>query len=286
VKKNNAVVFGLTSDHVFAVACVMMDLRRLSPSVIDEVVIIHDGVSKRDQVILGSILPTRFILYDFPLKSARVLNASSVLQFSKMVFTKFECLRLLDDYKNVLWTDYDVVIKNDLSELFSYCDSGIKLMPSGMPVRGQLRKPVGEYDMGAEGIGAGLFVLQDHLKDYMKMYRFCYEQVDKYAENLYMPEQAVLDFMVQRFNLKPFSIDRRIYSPHPTDKVLAQTAKIVHAYGQPKFWNGLYNDQWQENYQAWIDMGGTKFKAKSVFVKMVVKFKSIAFRLLAKLNGV
>lgn len=252
---------------------------------VDEVVIIHDGISKRDQRILGSILPTRFILYDFPLKSARVLNACSVRQFSRMVFTKFECLRLLDDYNNVMWSDYDVVIQDDLSELFSHCDAGIKLMPSGMPVRGQLHEPITEYDMEAEGIGAGLFVLQEHLKDYLEMYGFCYEQVDKYAEILYMPEQAVLDFMVQRFKLNPLAIDRRVYSPHPTDQALAPRAKIIHAYGQPKFWNGLHNDQWQKNYQAWIDMGGTKFTTKSVVAKVVSRCKSLVLRLSAQVNG-
>lgn len=285
MKKNNAVVFGLTSDQAFAVACVMMDLRRLSPGMVAEVVIIHDGISKRDQGILGSILPTRFILYDFSLKSARVLNSSSVRQFSRMVFTKFECLRLLDDYKNVMWSDYDVVIQDDLSELFSHCEAGIKLMPSGKPVRAQLHAPIKEFDMEAEGIGAGLFVFQDHLKNYMEMYRFCYEQLDKYAETLWMPEQAIFDFMVQRFKLNPLPIDRRVYSPHPTDQGLAPSAKIIHAYGQPKFWNGLHNDQWQKNYQAWIDMGGTKFKTKSVVAKMVSRCKSLVLRLSAQVSS-
>lgn len=278
MKKYNAVVFGLTANHAFAVACVMMDIKRLSPGMVDEVVIIHDGINKKDQRLLGSILPTRFILYDFPLISARVLNASAVQQFSRMVFTKFECLKLLNDYTNVMWSDYDIVIQSDISELFSHCDAGIKLMPSGMPVRGQLLAPIANYDMTAEAIGAGLFVFQDHLKDYMEMYRFCYAELDKYAEVLYMPEQAIFDFMVQRFNLNPAPIDRRIYSPHPTDQVLASSAKIIHAYGQPKFWNGMQNEQWKKNYRTWIDMGGTKFKGRSIIARVMSKCKSILLR--------
>jgi lipopolysaccharide biosynthesis glycosyltransferase len=277
-KKNNAIVFGLTADQVFAVACVMMDLKRLSPGLVDEVVIIHDGINKKDQKILGSILPTRFILYDFPLKSGRVLNASSVRQFTKMVFTKFECLRLLDDYKNVMWSDYDVVIQADLAELFSHCATGIKLMPGGIPVRGQLLAPIAEYDMEAEAVGAGLLVFQDHLQNYRALYSFCYEKLDQYAEVLYMPEQAIFDFMVQQFNLTPVPIDSRVYSPHPTDQVFAPSAKIIHAYGQPKFWNGLHNDQWQKNYQAWIEMGGTKYKGRSIIARMMTRCKSIVLR--------
>lgn len=285
-KKNNAIVFGLTADQVFAVACVMMDLKRRSPDRVDEVVIIHDGINKKDQRILASILPTRFILYDFPLKSARVLNARSVRQFSKMVFTKFECLRLLDDYKNVMWSDYDIVVQDDISELFSHCDEGIKFMPGENSVRGQLHESVNEYDMEAVGIGAGLFVFQDHLKKYKEMYQFCYEELDKYAEILYMPEQAIFDFMVQHFALQPVLIDSRVYSPHPTDQALSPGAKIIHAYGQPKFWNGLHNKHWQKNYQNWLDMGGTKYKEKSIIDRVMAKVKSVLLRFHCKVEKV
>jgi lipopolysaccharide biosynthesis glycosyltransferase len=283
-KKNNAIVFGLTADHVFAVACVMMDIRRLSPGLVDEVVIIHDGISEKDRKILGGILPARFIQYDFPLKSHRVLDSRAVRQFTKMVFTKFECLRLLDDYKNVMWLDYDIVLQEDIAELFSPTEAGIKMMPSGLPVRGQLHESVDEYDMDAEGIGAGIFVFQDNLKNHKEMHQFCYAKLEKYAEILYMPEQAIFDFMIQEYRLNPDPIDARVYSPHPTDPVHAQHAKIIHAYGQPKFWNGLKNEQWEGNYQAWLDMGGTKYRKKTVFKKIISKLRAGALRLSAQIG--
>lgn len=278
-KKNNAAVFGLTADHIFAVACVMMDLKRLSPGLIDEVVIIHDGVSEKDQRILGSILPTRFILYAFPVKSRKVLDARSVQQFTKMVFTKFECLGLLDDYKNVMWMDYDIVIQSDIAELFSPCDMGIKMVPGGLPVRGQLLAAVDEYDMDTEGVSAGLFVFQDNLKNYKELQRFCYAKLEKYAAVLYMPEQAIFDFMIQEFGLKPVPIDGRVYSPHPSDPVNAAHAKIIHAYGQPKFWNGIQNGQWNENYKAWLQMGGSRYRHPTLVDRWVRKVKKLRGRM-------
>lgn len=257
-KKNRAVVFGLTSNHIFAVACVMMDLKRLSPELADEIVVIHDGVSARDQEILNGILPSRFVLYEFPVKSRRVLYAKSTQHFSKMVFTKFECLKLLDDYRNVMWLDYDIVVQADISGLFSPCESGIKMVPGGLQVRGQLLKEVPEYDMTAEGVSAGTFVFQDTLKNYHQMYEFCYQKLIQYADVLYMPEQAIFDFMIQEFHLKPIPIDRRVYSPHPSDVQDAKVAKIIHAYGQPKFWNGLHNEHWNQNYAAWLALGGSR----------------------------
>ncbi|MDP3584914.1 MAG: glycosyltransferase [Thiobacillus sp.] len=278
-KKNNAVVFGLTADHVFAVACVMMDIRRLSPGLVDEVVIIHDGIREKDRKLLGTILPTRFIHYDFPLKSCRVLDARAVRQFTKMVFTKFECLRLLDDYKNVMWSDYDIVIKSDISELFSTCVPGIKMVPGGLPVRGQLHEAVDEYDMDVEGVSAGIFVFQDNLKNYKEMHQFCYAKLEKYAEILYMPEQAIFDFMLQEYRLQPDTIDVKVYSPHPTDPVHAEHAKIIHAYGQPKFWNGLQNDQWDSNYKAWLRMGGSRYRPLTVIDRLLRKAKRLSHRM-------
>lgn len=278
-KKNNAVVFGLTADHVFAVACVMMDIRRLSPSLVDEVVIIHDGISERDRKILGTILPTRFIQYDFPLKSRRVLDAPAVRQFTKMVFTKFECLKLLDDYTNVMWLDYDMVVRQDIAELFSPSEVGIRMMPGGLPVRGQLHEAVGEYDMDAEGICACIFVFQDNLKNYKEMHQFCYAKLEKYAEILYMPEQAIFDFMIQEYRLKPDPIDVKVYSPHPTDPVHAAHAKIIHAYGQPKFWNGLHNDQWDSNYKAWLQRGGSRYRPPTVIDRLLRKAKRLSHRM-------
>jgi len=62
--------------------------------------------------------------------------------------------------------------------------------------------------------------------------------------------------------------------PHPNDKELADNAKIIHAYGQPKFWNGLSNEQWNKNYQMWIAMGGNKYKQPTL-KKIVQKLKAI-----------
>ncbi len=274
-KKCNAVVFGLTADHIFAVACVMMDLKRIVPKLIDEVVIIHDGISLKDQMILESILPSHFILYDFPLKSEKVLEAPSVQHFTKMIFTKFECLRLLDRYNNVAWMDYDIVIQSDISELFSPSESGFKIARGGVSVREQLIKPVAEYDMNAEGMGAHVFVVQDNLKNYTEMYQFCYSKLEEYAQVLFLPEQAIFDFMIQEFEVKPYFFDAKVYGPHPRDTADAMKAKIIHAWGQPKFWNGTFNSQWNANYSSWLKMGGSKYKAPTIVDKLWRKLKKI-----------
>lgn len=259
-QKNTAAVFGLTADHLFAVASVMMDLRRHTRDWIDEVVVFHDGVSVRQQRLIQEILPTRFIRYRYPSRDSVRLNRRTLTYFSQMVFSKFECLGLLEEYSTVIWFDYDIVIQSDVSELSEPSVSGIKMLSTGSKVRVQFHDAVAGYDMDAPAMSTGTFVLQQNLACPRDMLRFCYEKTAQYAPKLKLPEQAIFDLMIQEFGLDVEVLDRRVYAPHPRERDVAEFARIVHAYGQPKFWNGIYNDQWNANYLAWLKSGGRPYR--------------------------
>ena len=275
MKKNRAVVFTVSKDLAFAVACVMLDIKRISPNLADEIVIMHNGINVKDQRLMSKILPTRFIKYILPIKSSHV-RTDTLHYFTEMVFAKFECLRLLDDYKNVMFLDYDIVLRNDISELLDLCDYGIRILPSiNFKVKEQFYQPLEEYDMNKAAVSTAIFVFQDHLKCFREMYKFCYDCVIKYGKQLYLPEQAVFDIVFQEFDLKFSAIERNIYCVHPSDRENGENAKILHAYGQPKFWNGLKNEQWEKNYKTWLEMGGSKYKKKSFYTKLRNKMKKI-----------
>lgn len=265
MEKKRAVVFCGTSNFAFAMACVIMDLKRFSPGIADEVVIIHDGkIKETDKQIISEIWPTRFIVYDFPFKDLPVFSVGSYNYFTTMVFAKFECLRLLQDYETVLFLDYDIVLKRDISELMKRCDSGMRMLPAGSDLASQLLEPYRNldlegYDLQAEGICSSTFVFQDHLADYMRLYDFCHVALKKHAELFYIPDQAVFDLLIQHFKLTFDPIDPVVYTPHPDDRSKIDGAKILHAYGNLKFWNGIKNKQWQDNYSEWLKMGGSRY---------------------------
>jgi hypothetical protein len=58
--------------------------------------------------------------------------------------------------------------------------------------------------------------------------------------------------LVQKFNLQYDELDMEMYCYHPKDAT--EKTKILHAYGQPKFWNGLDNEQWNRYYEEWKKM--------------------------------
>ncbi len=270
-KKETAIVFGATKNFSFAIASVLMDLKKFDYNWITEVVIFHDGISNKQQKLLNSIMPCVFERYNFPIKDKSKFDQNILNYFSEMVFSKFECLRLLDTYKRVVWLDYDIVITKDISELANYCDSGMKIMLGGGNVLGQLNKPVEEYDMKARGMLASTFVFQDNIGNYKKMYDFCYEKTEKYSKYLFCPEQAIFDFMIQFFCLKPDFIDYSLYSLHPDEKDKYNNAKIIHAYGYRKFWNEISNEDWNLNYKNWLKMGGNGYSLKKYLIKKKIR---------------
>lgn len=273
-KKEKAVVLGLTNNMTFAVASVLLDIKMHNPLLADEVVILHDGLIPSEMEMLSSILPIRYIEYELPFKFKDESDLTTISYFSKMVFSKFECLKLLDEYKSVMWLDYDIVLLDDISELFTPSTSGIKMMPSGFKVSRQFHHPIKEYDMNVEGICGSTFVFHDFLPRYLDMYNYCYDKLLEYGENLFLGEQGIFDCMIQEYGLKVEPISRYIYSPHPNDNYETGT-KILHAYGRNKFWNGLNNDQWNKNYEQWLIMGGKKYQAPSFKGKLRKKIKAI-----------
>ena len=88
---------------------------------IDHVVIYHDGISGKQQKLMQSVLPVEFIRYQFP-GSKRNFNEIVEYVYTEMVFCKYECLKLLERFDNVVWTDYDVVFQRDVKELLDFRD--------------------------------------------------------------------------------------------------------------------------------------------------------------------
>lgn len=256
----NAVVFGFTSNHAGAVASVVMDLNRVSPGAIDEFVFLHDGrLLRSDADALRSLGPSRFMHYD-PGQYLRLRPGLRVVtRFTAMVFSKYECARLLADYDTVTWLDYDIVVRADISEIFAPCSSGLKVVPGSMPVLGQFYEAVSGYDMETEGICGSTFTFDRNIADYHEVVRFFYQNTEKYQDILRLGEQGIFDLAIQHFRIDPVLLDPLIYTPHPTN--YREDARILHAYGGPKFWDGLHNDQWMDNYARWLAMGGAPIVA-------------------------
>lgn len=267
-----AIVTGGTRNDVAPMAVFAINIRNTNSDVFDEMVIYHDGISSKNQKLINEIFPTRFIKYDYPYQSK---NDEVVSYFSKMVFCKYECFRLLKDYDEVVWSDYDVVVEGSLKEFCTIneyefnvltCDATVKTMF----YKDIINKDILNYDLEVEGVGTPLFALSNKLPRYQEICDWCYSKTNEWDEDLYLPEQCIFTLAVQEFDipLKRFDFDQ--YACYPTKARGGEL--ILHAAGQPKFWNGMQNDTWNSMYREWIGMGGSRYSDLSKRIKRKMIF--------------
>lgn len=300
MKNKTAIVTGGTSNDVPAMACLVMNIKDTNPNLADEIVILHDGISEKDQRLINSIFPTRFILYKSPFENIIKFKEVVTQYFSLMVFCRYECFKLLEDYDTVIWTDYDVVILQDLSELKKDTNSGMIFSYTPEPLSYQFYDTIKKennikYDLTKKAICIPIFTLHKKIKNYLLYYNWLIENTVIYAEHLYLPEVAVVNLLLQEFNLDFDTFITSKYYAHPIKDKNMKDIKILHAYGQPKFWNGSYNKIWETNYKAWIRMGGTPYEHRTLkgrlkrtctylyqYIKKMIKLPKKILRLLIK----
>lgn len=252
-----AIVTGGTKKDVDAMAVLALNLQDVSPKIADEMIIFHDGISIDKQKLIQQIMPTRFVRYKCPINRVRLMCNRTIRYFSPMIFCKYECFRLLEEFDTVIWTDYDVVIKKNIDEIKDFsCDMAF-MVNEDKPLKDMFyatikRADMRRFDLEGECITTPLFVLHKSLKSPMQLYQWCCEKTKQYLKYLYLPEQCIITMMTQYFQLSYMKMSIPVYCMHPRE-VLPET-KILHAYGPIKFWNGLYNEIWEQYLEAWKQM--------------------------------
>lgn len=285
---SNCLVTGGSKEDVAPIAVLLLNVKQ-TQSWVDHIVVYHDGISLKDQKLMNSILPVEFVRYRFP-GSSKNFNEIVRYVYTPLVFCKYECFKLLEKYDNVLWTDYDVVIQKDLRTLVLDNPTGFKSLYSPIFAEdfsflSQIRADGYEackrdhFDLNSVSIATGIFCLSRYFSDPGKIYRSCIQFSEYYGKYLVHPEQAVLNMVIARYQLNVRHIPW-LYAVHPEKNIeLVPDAFILHAYAQPKFWNGLHNDTWQKNYEMWLQMGGTPWRRWSMRTVINKILKSSSFKL-------
>lgn len=257
-----AIVTGGTSKDVSAMGVLALNIKDRIPNLANELIIFHDGIKRKDQQLIKKIYPTYFFDYKFPIGFLAKRKNRSLRYFTPMLFCKYECFRLLEQYDRVIWTDYDVLILKDLNELIEN-ESGLQIPENGGALRQMFLPNVGEidmseYDMEQSCICTPLFVITRNIGEYMEFYDWCIKATLKYAEYIDLPEQCIISMLIQKFQISYYNLSIHRYALHP--KEYDGKASILHAYGRPKFWEGLYNEQWDRYYREWCQLGGSQYK--------------------------
>lgn len=277
--RNRVIVTGGTKSDVAAIAVLAMNIQKTNGRLFSKLIVFHDGIRKKDKRLINTIMKTEFIYYKLPF---RVKNDVVINYFSPMLFCKYECLRLLNEYEEVVWSDYDVVFQDSIDEFCIHADRvGMNIVvDKEKKIRemfySEIRNPdIKSYNLEKEALCTPLFSVSRDIGNYMELYRWCYDKTEQYEEDLELPEQCIISLMVQEFNIIYKGFDPKVYACHPRDSVGKE--KILHAYEQPKFWNGLRNADWDKLYSEWVKMGGTRYDdlKKEAFAKLRLIYSRI-----------
>lgn len=271
------IVTGGTKSDVAAMGVFAINIRKTNAELFDEIVIFHNGIGKKDQKIINDIFPTRFVEYRCPYSSK---NDEIAYYFSYMVFCKYECFRLLKDYDLVVWSDYDVLIQGSLEDICIQNNADLNLMSTDYTMRCMFHENIESqdlltYNLEDDGICTPLFAIFNSLTNYEEICKWCYEKTIEWDKDLFLPEQGVFGLAVQNFRISNRRIPSRKYITYPENAVGDEI--ILHAAGQPKFWNGRKNEKWDMMYADWLKLGGSKYS--DFKKKMGNKFNIAIFKI-------
>lgn len=256
MKKDVAIAFGITLNYTYALANVLIGIKKHCKKFWDDIVVYHDNISEEDQLALNSILPCQFVQFDKSIFDEDAIESEALQNYSLLTLARFECFALLNKYQTVIWHDVDILIQKDFSELVQYGkESGYAATQSKtFRMEQNFFGLMPGYDMLGLLYNAGILVLHDTLPAYQELRTYCYHTYNQYAPRLRYNDQSVLNMMIQDYNIVVDRIDLDVYCCHPST-VGYENAAIIHAYGADKFWNSKRLEkqfpEWQQNNQMW-----------------------------------
>lgn len=256
MKKDVAIVFGITQNYTFALANVFIGMKKHCKQFWDDIIVYHDDISEDEQHALTSIFPCKFIKFDEAMFNDEAICSEALQNYSLLTLARFECFNLLNEYHTLIWHDVDILIQNDFSALTQYGkESGYAATQSKtFRMEQNFFGLMPGYNMLSLLFNAGLLVLHDTLANYQELRAYCYSTYNRYFSKLRYNDQSVLNMMIQDYNIVVDIIELDRYCCHPSTPGF-ENAAIIHAYGTEKFWNSRRLEkqfpEWYANDQIW-----------------------------------
>ncbi|MCW3184592.1 hypothetical protein OJO68_16585 [Escherichia coli] len=177
MKKNLAIVFSGTSNLTFAMANVIIGIKKHSPNLEFDTIIYHDGINKEEQTRLNKITPTLFEFYTSNEYLLNLKETENIQKYSIMSFAIYEIFNLLKKYKKVIYLDSDLLVQKDITPMLSY---GPIAMGSG---RLTINEACGCYILDENNNdfarSSGVVIIDDSLPCYEKLTEECYKLTKK-----------------------------------------------------------------------------------------------------------
>lgn len=273
-KEDRAIIFIANQQYSFALSSMLINLRERF-TLNYQVVVYHFGIPEHEQLALLKIEDKiKFIEYTYEDwlqehhnvdRESRALN-SFINRFTHLALSKYKIFEQLEYFHQVLYLDLDMLIQDDISDLFNI--KGV-----AWRTESEFHKKFGNKANRPEtddltqipddfpAPNGGLLYLSD-IADWEKCLNDGREFINKYTGYFSsVVDELSLSWIAYQNNLPVHELDFQIYNTLP--KVANEKTKIVHFMGKQKTWNSELLSYgfpaWYRNYMQAIKIADYNF---------------------------
>lgn len=262
----NAIFFAISNQYCFAAANMLMGLHQHCGEMLEtcDIILYHNGLSEKNAQLLTQLHPSILLEpISFPVSWKEMTAHKKVQKYQGMVLCKLFGFRLIQKYDCVLGLDADMLIRGDLSELFTL-DTEIAWRKIIAWEPGKVFAPLLEHqntDIKAGNGGMILFTskVRKYGIDDAAMIDAFRKIKDLERGGI---DELVLAWLVYSNGMQVTELDMDIYNT-PALKARDNT-RLLHFLRcrktTTKPWDNLaaylYFEDWAENYQKWLALGG------------------------------
>lgn len=262
----NAIFFAIDNNYAFTAANMLVGLHQYCGEMLKtcDIIVYHNGLSEKNARLLTQLhSDIHFEQITFPDAWEEMVSLKKIQKYKGMVLCKLFGFQLIQKYDCVLGLDTDMLIRGDLSDLFTL-DTEIawRKIIAWEPER--VFAPLLERqntDIKAGNGGMVLFTSQvrKHGIDDAAIIEAFQRIKDLEKGGI---DELVLAWLAYSYGMQVTELDMDIYNT-PAYKALDQTKLLHFLYWRKtttKPWDNLaaylYFDDWAENYQKWLALGG------------------------------
>lgn len=260
----------LADSRSCLVGNVLLQLQEKNDKLFDEAIIYYIKITDDDKRIMNSIMPCRFIEYNPPLPKS-LFRLPRFRLFSILMFARYELFNLLKEYSFLIWIDTDVLIQDNLEGLIKEAHKSGYAMLREDPENKSSYNPdymrqcffsdLPKYNLDAYLYASGTIVVTNKLLINDDYTSWCYSKTIEFAHNLVLPDQGILNALIQEFYIPAVPLNMSKYACYPYYGRDTSNATIIHTWGNNKFWNDFYlykkYPAWNYFYKKWLDLGGS-----------------------------
>lgn len=288
-KKNRAIILVTNSKMLFACGTIIMNIIEVMPE-FDNIIVIYDDLSPEEAESLAKLDDrVKLIKYtvddfckEFALDKAKYINSWAYNRFTHLNTSKIRLFKYLSEYKQIIFLDTDILLKDDLGELLSQTEydiigTQVNTITGVFAFTGYdiSKLPDNEFYRELRSIpiyNGGFFIANDNFdvpsffekgRAFLKL---CFDR--NYTGLL---EEPSIGFAAYKFKLKVKSTD---YNYNIPPQACNTSAKLIHFYGPYKPW---WSPTAQMVFPDWLKYYKKFNSISGVSSPMVTEFSDIGW---------